>query len=545
MNTASRNRPAQTPAPTDTDLLLAEAMQLTSDDYEAELPTITSGSTTEETRASSGPMIEVIRSDDFLSPFAGRPEFIEWAMLKAADQGKKDISEVSANEVKKVLAEPREKLADNLLELFGKRPRSFPLYVREPLRDLLKDPRAWKGQVGFFMSNAADDIHFAHAFGANVQEIAKDRGLALFDVLKIVRQSGPEMIRDTSWRKAPDPAAAKAAVFRNAFESKQDKKEAAETAAVAGSQTAGCVSSPCAVAGTPLVPVLARELGWAQQTDPCDSMEYLRYLVYMYAIGENGQLFRAGELLSDRWAQATNWCWPTEPAEQTERDAADCQSFDDVLYWLRRRNARSDTAYAMRNEIYQQQLGSPAIQQAWDNLISKVQGYLSAPCTGTTVIRSYRCVGIYNAAETLRRAAAAQLTGLARMQIKDLASSLQIVWRLFTDPRVAGIVNPAATGSQQLPGTAGDTGTSPADQAVVVFGVAQQLLGPQASGLYQAWDRAMLLDQVFTWVQGGHTWKPEQGCEEDPDFVKLLGAMSALVPGAESASPSASLAPPT
>jgi hypothetical protein len=105
------------------------------------------------------------------------------------------------------------------------------------------------------------------------------------------------------------------------------------------------------------------------------------------------------------------------------------------------------------------------------------------------------------------------------------------VWRLFTDPRVIGIINPAAAGSQPSSGTASYIGKDPADQAAVVFGVAQQLLGPQSPGLYQAWDKAILLDQVFAWVQLGRVWSPGHTCE-DAEFVKLLGAMSALVPGA-------------
>jgi len=366
---------------------------------------------------------------------------------------------------------------------------------------------------------------------------ATERGLKPFDMLAVFKRARSRAIDDPAWYTAKDQAAHDE-IIKNALASGLSDGETAETTAAAGSGMAGCGPSACAVSAVRLVPVLPREMGWAQQTDPCNSMEYLRYLVYTHAIGETGQLFQAGELLADRWAQATNWCCPEEAAGQAELGAANCQSFDDLIYWLRRRNARTDTAYATRTEIYQQQLENPALQQAWGNFLAQVQGYLSAPCTrGTTP--SYRCLGIYMAAEALRRAAAAQMTGLARMQIKDLASSLQLVWRLFTDPRVTGIVNPVAAASQPTGGTAGYAGGDPADQAVTAFGVAQEVLGSQASGLFQAWDRAMLLDQVFDWVQNGPPWSSDQGCEDDDQFVALLGAVSALLPGAEPAASSA------
>jgi hypothetical protein len=43
---------------------------------------------------------------------------------------------------------------------------------------------------------------------------------------------------------------------------------------------------------------------------------------------------------------------------------------------------------------------------------------------------------------------------------------------------------------------------------------------------------AILLNQVFSWVQQGRSWSPESHCEDDAAFVELLGVMSALVPGA-------------
>ena len=75
-----------------------------------------------------------------------------------------------------------------------------------------------------------------------------------------------------------------------------------------------------------------------------------------------------------------------------------------------------------------------------------------------------------------------------------------------------------------------------------MFGVAQQVLGSDMTGLYQAWDRAILLDQVFSWVQLGRAWSPASPCEEDEAFVGLLGAMSALIPGAANTPPTLPLA---
>jgi hypothetical protein len=539
MTTARQNPPGQPPTSAN-DLLLAEAMELTSHDYRDELAGIGSEPKTDEARASAGRMLEAIRSDALLSPFADRPKFVEWARYKAADDSKKDVSEVSADEAKAALDAPRGTLVTHLLAVLERRAKSSPGYVRDPLKTLLDDPRAWEGRVGEFMSAAVDDIHVAREFGVNVLDVARDRGLALFDVLDAVKQARLRVISDTSWRKAPDPAAGKAAMFRDAFEAKLTARETTQAAAVAGSEMSSCGPWVCAVSTIALHPAVPQKMGWARRNDPCNSMDYLRYLVYTHAIGEDGHLFQAGELFVDRWAQATNWCWPEEPAGQTERSEANCQSFDDRIYWLRRRNARTDTAYAVRAEIYQEQLKSPAIQQAWSNFVSQVQGYLSARCCEATTIPSYRCLGVYTAAEALRRAAAGQLTGLARMQIKELAGSLQRVFRLFTDPRVIELIDPAAAGCQPPSGTATYIGKGPADQTAVVAAVTQQLLGSKASGLYQAWDKAFLLDQVFAWVQCGHAWSPDHGCEEDLEFVKMLGAMSALLPGAgqvSSASP--------
>ena len=533
MTTARQNQPGRPRSAESHDPLLAEAMALTWRDYSDAFDQVKAGPTADEGRVTAERISQAIRSDARLSALADRPEFVNWAVHEVASGKDKNVSEVSADEAKAALDAPLGGLVAHLLDVLERHAKSSPGYVRNPLQAVLRDRRAWTGHVGQFATAAVDDLHVAHRLGIDVLSVAGDRGLEPFDVLDAMKQARYRAARNRSWVTAKDQAAHDE-ILKVALESELTAK----AAAVAGSQMPGCGPSVCAVSAVPLVPVLPREMGWAQETDPCNSMEYLRYLVYTYAVGESGQLFQAGELLVDRWAQATNWCWPQTPSEQTGRDPADGQSFDDALYWLRRRNARTDTAYAMRAGIYQEQLENPAVQQAWSDLISQVQAYLSAPCTGANTIPSYRCLGIYTAAEALRRAAAAQLTGLARMQIKELACSLQMVWGLFTDPRVIGLIDPAAAG------TAGYGGKDPADEAAVVFGVAQQLLGPQASGLYQAWDRAILLDQVFAWVQCGQAWCPDQGCEEDQEFVKMLGAMSSLAPGVGPAS-GAALASPT
>jgi hypothetical protein len=278
-------------------------------------------------------------------------------------------------------------------------------------------------------------------------------------------------------------------------------------------------------------------MAWAGQADPCQSVDYLRYLVRAYTIGETGQLFLAGERLADRWAEATNWCWPDVRTAQETGALACRQSFDDALYCLHRHNAEPGSVYAMRAGLYQAQLETPGLQQAWADLVSQVTAYLASPCTEAGRDASYRCRGVYTAAEALRRVAAAQLTGLARMQIRELACSLQTVWRLFTEPRVIQVVDPLAAG-----GTPGPGSLSADQQAAVVFRVAQQLLGSDAVGLYQAWDKAILLDQVFSWVQAGHTWNPTSRCEKNKAFVGLLGVMSALIPGAASTPPTLPLA---
>ena len=541
MNTAGQN-PSDHPQATTDDLLLAEALAQTCQAYRDEFARIKAEPKADETRAHAGRMLEVIRSDARLSLFADWPEFVELAVRQVASGQKKDVSEVSADEVMAALDAPHGQLIGNLLEILKRNADPSPRYVRDPLQALWDDPRAWEGNIGKFMKAAVDHLHVAKRLDVDIPNTAATRELKPFDVLSALQRARYRAAGEPSWYGAGDPKA-QDKMLRDTFESELTARATAGAAAVAGSEMAGCGPSVCAVSRTPLVPVLPQERGWARKTDPCNSMDYLRYLAYTYTIGENGHLFQAGELFADRWAQATNWCWPEESAEQTEGSAAKCQSFDDLIYCLRRRNARTDTAYAMRAEIYQEQLENPAVQQAWSNFVSQVQGYLSAPCTGATRIPSYRCLGVYTAAEALRRTAAAQLTGLARMQIKELAGFLQRVLRLFTNPRVIGLIDPAAAGSQPPSGTASYIGKGSADQTAVVAAVTQQLLGAQASGVYQAWDRAMLLDQVLAWVQCGHAWSPGQGCEDDVEFVTMLGAVSALVSGAGRASsvPPASL----
>ena len=226
----------------------------------------------------------------------------------------------------------------------------------------MDDRRAWTGQVGQFATAAVDDLHVARRLDVDVLGVARERGLEPFDVLDAVKRARSRATDDPSWYAAKDEAAHNE-ILKGALESVLAEGASAKTGAgMTDPDTSGqaaCGASLCSVSSTPLDPVLPQEMGWARKTDPCNSMDYLRYLVYTHAIGEIGHLFQAGELFADRWAQATNWCWPEESAEQTERSAAKCQSFDDLIYCLRRRNARTDTAYAMRAGIYQEQLEIP------------------------------------------------------------------------------------------------------------------------------------------------------------------------------------------
>jgi len=546
MTTARQNQPGR-PRPAETDdPLLAEAMALTWRDYEGAFDQVKAEPWADEVRVAAERTSGAIRSDPRLSAFADQPEFVGWAVYEVARGKRKKIPKVSADEAKAALNEPHGRLVTHLLEVLERQANSAHDYVRDPLRVVLDDRRAWAGGVGKFAPRAVDDLHVAHQLGVDVLQVAGDRGLDAFDVLAAMRRARSRAARDPSWYKADQDDRNQRVddAFKSGLTATDSGEPGSETTGPGPYGQPACGSSLCVVSRTPLGrPPLPRETGWARKTDPCHSIDYLRYLVYTYAIGENGHLFQAGDIFVDRWARATNWCWPEEAAGQTEQSAANCQSFDDRLYWLRRRNARTDTVYAMRAEIYQEQLENPAIAQAWLDFVAQVEGYLSAPCSGAKKIPSYRCLGVYTAAEALRRAAAAQMTGLARMQIKELACSLQILLRLFSDPRVIVLIDPAAAAAQPACDSGADTGKDPDDQAAVVFAVVQQLLGPQASCLYQAWDRAVFLDRVFAWVQRGHVWHPRKGCEQDPDFLKLLGAVSALESGAGRASsnPSASL----
>lgn len=541
MNTAAQNSPDQ---PATTDPLLAEAIALTLHDYRDALAEIAAEPVAGAARVQAGQIRAEVQSDPRLTPLIeARPEFVDWAVQKAASDRDMQVSEVSADEVREALHEPRRKLVRNLLGALSRYAPQPPGYVRIPLQAVLDDTRPWTGGAGQFTRAAVDDLYAAHRLDLDVVKVAQDLGLTPFDVLTAVKRARLNLSEDQAWRAAPDSPAQRERfqrVFERALTMTEsaggEAKPADAPAAMAGEPcpppvaTRACVPCGCSGSGIDLdEPPFPTAMSWAGQADPCQSMAYLRSLVRTYTIGEAGQLFSAAERLADRWAEATNWCWPDVQTAQ-ETDATACrQSFDDALYCLYRHNAKPDSVYATRAGLYQAQLETPGLQQAWADLVAQVTAYLASSCTGGARDASYRCLGVYTAAEALRRVAAAQLTGLARMQIRELACSFQTVWRLFIDPRVIQVINPIAAG-----GTPGPGSLAADQQAAAVFNVVQQLLGADATGLYQAWDKAILLDQVFSWVQAGHAWSPTSHCEDDDAFVELLGVMSALIPGAGS-----------
>jgi hypothetical protein len=542
VNTAAQNSPAQPPA---ADPLLTEATALTLHDYQEPLDAIPA----EPAAGQAGVLAErigaEIQSDPRLAPLVdSRPEFVNWAIQQAAADRNKQVSEVSADEAREALQEPRRKLVRHLLDALSRNGPEPPGYVRTALQALLDDPRPWAGGVGRFIRAAVGDLYAAHRVDVDVLKEAHDHGLPPFEVLAILQRARLQLSEDPDWRAYADSRRQQKGL-RTAFESQLAAAERGEAKA-AGSADAGpgmaggpCpppaavqVYPPCGCAVSDISldkPPFPTAMMWAGQTDPCQSVDYLRYLVRIYTIGETGQLFLAGERLADRWAEATNWCGPEMQAAPGTDCMACRQSLDDLLYCLRRRSAETDTAYATRAGLYQAQLESPALQQAWADFVAQVDSYLASSRTGEGRDAPYRCIGIYTAAEALRRAAAAQLTGLARMQIKELACWFQTVWQLFTDPRVAQIIHPLADSTLGTGSLAADC--QAAQQAAVVFEVVRQLLGADGTGLYQAWDKAIRLDQVFSWVQSGQQWSPKSRCEEDEAFVDLLGAMSALNPG--------------
>jgi hypothetical protein len=548
MNTAAQS-PGQSPS-AGADPLLAEAMAATLSDYKDALDETPAEPVTEADRAQLEQMGAAARSDARIAPLIERrPEFIAWAARKAAADSTRDAAEISVDDAQAVLDDPRRRLVRNLLDAaLEKYPRSSVGYLRRPLEAVLDDPRPWAGSVGQFTRAAVDDLRVAQQLGVDVIKTAEDHQLAPFDVLAALNRARLRVSDDPAWYAEPEPAA-RGDMLRHAYEAELAAGEGAPAEqeqarrAEAGQATAGepgpapvttPSGDPCAypVSAIPLdEPPLPTRMVWARMTDPCQSMDYLRNLVRTYAIGENGQLFLAAERLSDRWAEATNWCWPDRPAAHEAQGMVCCQSLDDAVYRLRRQSEQTDTVYAMRSDLYQAQLENPGFRQAWDDFVAQVADYLASPGTGKRRDASYRCIGIYTAAETLRRTAAAQMTGLARMQIKELACSLQTVWRLFTNPRVIQVIDPAAAGGRWDTDSSVTNNCQADKQAAVVFAVAQQLLGPDASGLYQAWDKAIRLDRVFHWIQCGKPWKPGSRCEKNKDFVVLLGAMSALLPG--------------
>ena len=555
MNSAAQNPSGQSVS-AGADPLLAEAMAATLSDYKGALDETAAKPLTGAEQARLEQLGAAVRSDGRIAPLIERrPEFVAWAARKAAADSSRDVAEISVDDVQTVLDEPRRGLVRNLLDAtLEKYPGSSVGYLRRPLEATLDDPRAWAGSVGQFTRSAVDDLRVARQLGVDVIKTAEEHRLAPFVVLTALNRARLRVSDDPAWYAESEPAA-RGDMLRHVYEAELAAGEGAPVEqeqarpVEAGQAMAGepcsspatmpsCDPCACPLSAVPLdEPPLPTNMVCSGMADPCQSMDHLRSLVRTYAIGESGQLFLAAERLSDRWARATNWCWPDEPAAHEGQDMGCRQSLDDAVYCLRRQSEKTDTVYAMRNELYQAQLENPGLRQAWDDFVAQVADYLANPGADKRRDASYRCIGIYSAAETLRRTAAAQMTGLARMQIKELVCSLQAAWRLFTNPRVIQVIDPAATGCRWEADSSVTKDGQDDKQAAIVFAVVQQLLGPDATGIYQAWDKAIRLDRVFRWIQCGKPWKPRSRCEKNKDFVALLSAMSVLLPGSRYTAP--------
>lgn len=174
MNTAAQNSPGQ---PSAADPLLTEAIALTWHDYREALAEIAAGPVAGEARVQAGRIRAEIQSDPRLAPLVeARPEFVDWAVQKAAGDRDMQVSEVSADEAREALHEPRRKLVRNLLGALSRYAPQPPGYVRIPLQAVLDDPRPWAGETGQFTRAAVDDLYAAHRVGIDVDQVAQDLG---------------------------------------------------------------------------------------------------------------------------------------------------------------------------------------------------------------------------------------------------------------------------------------------------------------------------------------------------------------------------------
>ena len=168
MNTAAQNSPGQ---PASTDPLLAEAIALTLHDYREALTEIEAEPVAGEARVQAERIRAEIQSDPRLAPLVeARPEFVDWAVLKAAGDRDMQISEVSADDAREALRAPRRKLVGYLVGALSTYAPEHRGYVRIPLQAVLDDPRPWAGGAGQFTRAAVDDLYAAHRFDIDVDQ---------------------------------------------------------------------------------------------------------------------------------------------------------------------------------------------------------------------------------------------------------------------------------------------------------------------------------------------------------------------------------------
>ena len=157
MNTAAQNSPGQ---PSAADPLLAEAIALTLHDYREALAEIAAAPVTGEARVQAERIRPEIQSDPRLAPLTeARPEFVDWAVQKAASDRDMQVSEVSADEAREALHEPRRKLVRNLLGALSRNAPKRPGSLGSTTQDTIDEPGASEGDDGTITAPGIDQLY--------------------------------------------------------------------------------------------------------------------------------------------------------------------------------------------------------------------------------------------------------------------------------------------------------------------------------------------------------------------------------------------------